>query len=318
MQIYWTDREKNKPPPEAIFSFRPFFSERPIFFQGPCKQIKKLPPHSPPLRIQSRVNLPNREQWIRNVNYILSQKIEKTVLARCQVIKLDRFPDPFSITAALEKKSLGSFLFCVKKGEKAFLGASPERLFSRQGTQLLTEALAGTRRRGATQEEDEKLQNELLSNPKDAREISPVQKFLTNKLAPLCDIPPVFSPIRIHQTQNVQHLYSQGTAVLKQTISDETVLDAIHPTPALCGSPQNQALNLIKKLEPFQRGLYGGVVGWMTQERSDWTVAIRCCFIDGKTVYLFSGAGIVDGSNGADEWEELNCKLNLFNEIFID
>lgn len=317
MQIYWSDREGNPAPDGAIFSCLPFFSNSPVYFESSCEQLKSLPAPSKPLRVNNRSNLPERDQWIKNVDYALSQNIEKVVLARCQVLELEEAPDPFAIAAALKRKAQGAFVFCIKKGNKAFLGASPEKLFSRRNNNLQVEAMAGTRPRGKTKEEDERLQNELLLSNKDLREISPVQTFLKNQLQSLCSTDVLFSPLAIHKTHNVQHLYSQGKALIKTSVSDLKLLKAIHPTPALCGSPQNNAFDLISKLEPFERGLYGGVIGWSDNNTSEWIVGIRSCFIEGKTVRLFSGAGIVKGSTGADEWSELDHKLKLFNKIFI-
>lgn len=305
-------------PPGAIFSCHPFFSNDAVDLKGPFKRVELLPLPSKSLKIKSRINLPSREQWIQIVEKALSQKIEKVVLARCQILELNEPPDPFAIAAALEKNSQGAFVFCLQKKDTAFVGASPERLFARQGNRLITEAMAGTRPRGSTIEEDAALQKELLSCEKDFREIIPVQTFLKNTLCPLCIDTPVFSPIQIYQTNTVQHLYSQIKAELKNPISDDTILRAIHPTPALCGSPQHKAFDLIRQLEPFERGLYGGVIGWSTPEESEWAVAIRACFIQGATVRLFSGAGIVSGSNGAAEWDELDHKLKVFNDIFVD
>jgi menaquinone-specific isochorismate synthase len=316
MQIYWSDREGNPAPDGAVFSCHPFFSDRSLYFQGFCEQLKTLPIPSGPLRVRKRYNLPEKEEWIQNVDYALSQNIEKVVLARCQVLELEEIPDPFAIAATLKTKAEGAFVFCIKKGNKAFVGASPERLFSRKNNILLTEAMAGTRPRGKTEEEDRRLQKEMLLSTKDLREISPIQTFLKRQLKPLCSTDLLFSPLTIHKTHNVQHLYSQGNALLKTSISDLQLLKAIHPTPALCGAPQNDAFNLINKLEPFERGLYGGVIGWSYDHNSEWIVGIRSCFIFDKTVHLFSGAGIVKGSTGADEWDELNHKLKLFNEIF--
>lgn len=318
MKIYWANREKRAAPPGAIFSCRPFFSGGSVDFEGPFERVEKLPLSLGPLKIKNRLNLPSREQWIQMVEKALSQTIEKVVLARCQVLELDAPLDPFAIAATLELKSQGAFVFCLQKGDKAFVGASPERLFARQGNRLITEAMAGTRRRGNTKKEDTTLQKELLGSEKDLREIAPVQTFLKNTLSPLCVETPVFSPIRIYQTNTVQHLYIPIKAELKDPISDDAILRAIHPTPALCGAPQHEAFDLIRQLEPFERGLYGGIIGWSTPEESEWAVAIRSCFIQGTTVRLFSGAGIVSGSNGAAEWDELDHKLKVFDEIFVD
>jgi menaquinone-specific isochorismate synthase len=259
--------------------------------------------------------------WIAGVEKALDliqrKELEKVVLARTCTLELATAPDPFAIAAALKQKAQGAFVFCVQSDTEAFLGATPERLFVRNNREILSEAIAGTRRRGKTASEDENLAAQLLASEKDLREFSPVQTYLHNALSPLCIAPPKFTPISIHQTQNVQHLYSRCSGKLKETATDEEILLNLHPTPALCGTPKNKAYSVIHELEPFERGLYGGAIGWTTPEASEWIVGIRSCFIQGKTATLFSGTGIVEGSDPEEEWDELNQKLKLYEGVFI-
>lgn len=212
---------------------------------------------------------------------------------------------------------MGACLFCIETPEFSFLGATPERLFYREGRQIFIEAVAGTRKRGCNPKEDAALKEELLKSDKDLREIWPVQRFLKEALQPLVEDPVVFSQIRVHETAHVQHLYSQGQARLKKGICDAEIIEKLHPTPALAGFPQNKAKQMIEQLEPFSRGFYGGVFGWTTEERSEWVVAIRCCLIEKKVATLFSGTGIVQGSHSQLEWEELDQKLKLFEGILL-
>ncbi|HSX37256.1 MAG TPA: isochorismate synthase [Chlamydiales bacterium] len=258
-----------------------------------------------------RTFLPTKEEWIANVQKALSKNIEKVVLARCEILDLSESPDPFALTAQLKKKAFGSYVFCFSDEITSFLGATPERLFKKEQNILYSEAMAGTRPAAA-------LKQELLSSPKDLRELRPIQIFLTHSLSPICAQAPVFSPITIHATQNVQHLYSQCRAMLLPNIEDQEILDRIHPTPALCGTPSDQACDLIRQLEPFERGLYGGALGWRWENTSEWIVGIRSCLIRKNKAYLYAGAGIVDGSKAEEEWEELNQKSKVFESLFKD
>ena len=259
--------------------------------------------------------------WIQGVEKALDlirrKELEKVVLARTCTLELETAPDPFAIAAALKAKAQGAFVFCVQSENEAFLGATPERLFVRNHREILSEAIAGTRTRGKTKAEDESLGAQLLSSEKDLREFSPVQVYLKNALSPLCIASPTFTPISIHQTQNVQHLYSKCSGKLKAVATDEEILQSLHPTPALCGTPKDKAFSVIRELEPFERGLYGGAIGWSTPEASEWIVGIRSCLIKGKTATLYSGTGIVEGSDPEEEWDELNQKLKLYDGIFI-
>ncbi len=316
LKVYWSDREGKPAPQNALFHTRSFFPNTPSPFSSASQQITQLPPPGSVV-VKKRQYLPNRADWLESVNCALSNSLEKIVLARCEILELETQPDPFALAASLKKKAQGAYVFCFSENDTAFIGASPERLFYKQGKTLLIEAMAGTRPRGATKIEDEAFSQELSKSAKDLREITPIQIFLQNALSPVCQLTPVFSPISIHKTQNVQHLYSQCSSVLCENISDQDILNRIHPTPALCGTPTNRAFDLIRKLEPFERELYGGALGWSTPDASEWIVGIRSCLIRNKTAYLYTGTGLVEGSNPEEEWEELNHKAKLYEGIFL-
>lgn len=275
----------------------------------------------PPLsfKVLKKTYLPSYDIWKSGVNKTLDlikrKELEKVVLARLCILELESAPDPFAIAAALLQKAKGAFIFCMQTHSESFLGATPERLFARKDRNLISEAIAGTRPRGKTSVQDEYLREKLLGSEKDLREFSPVQIYLQNALSPLCLTPLTFTPISIHQTQNVQHLYSRCSGTLRTSIADEEILSSLHPTPALCGTPTKKAYSLIQELESFDRGLFGGAIGWTTPDASEWIVGIRSCLIKGNIATLFSGTGIVEGSDPEEEWEELNQKLKLYDRI---
>jgi len=320
MNIYWASREGILPPEDARFSCIPFEKDAalPFDFTAPQARVKTLPPPAA-ATVVKRSYLPEKSEWVSSVKSALSLGMPKVVLARCQVLELANRPDPFALTAALQERSKASYVFCFSQGDAAFFGASPERLFYRQGERVYSEAMAGTRPRGKTLEEDDRLGEELLESGKDFRELLPVRQFLEEALSPFCEGPLDFSPVSLHKTQNVQHLYSCCKAVLKNFGSgiDREILSKIHPTPALCGFPSDAAFSLIRKLEPFQRGLYGGALGWSSEGVSEWIVGIRSCLLLGSRAYLYSGTGIVAGSDPEEEWEELNQKGRLYEGIFL-
>lgn len=315
MKVFWSDREGKSPPSHCTFHFRPFYSG--IDFSFSPEFVELPTPKS--YKVLKRTYIPSFEAWKVGVEKALDlircKELEKVVLGRSCMMELSEIPDPFAIAAALKQKAQGAFVFCAQSKTEAFLGASPERLFSRRGKKLLSEAIAGTRPRGKNEMHDEKLRGELLRSLKDLREFTPVQKYLQTALSPFCMNPLTFTPISIHQTPNVQHLYSRCSGTLKETASDEEILSSLHPTPALCGTPTKKAYSLIQELEPFDRGLFGGAIGWTTAEKSEYIVGIRSCVIKGNVATLFSGTGIVEGSDPEKEWEELNQKLKLYDRI---
>jgi len=315
VKFYWSDREGKSPPSGCTLSKRSFSSQ--IQTLSLAKQVELPSPRS--AKVLKQTFFPDRKTWIEKVEKALSlinrKELQKVVLARVCILELDHAPDPFAIASSLKQKAEGAFVFCLQSKTDAFLGATPERLFARKERAIISEAVAGTRRRGKTVEEDEMLQKELLSSSKDLLEFSPVQLHLQNVLSPLCTHSVSFTPISIHKTKNVQHLYTQCTGTLKNSVKDHDIITSLHPTPALCGTPRHKAFSLIQELEPFDRGLYGGVIGWSTPEASEWIVGIRSCLLRGKTATLFSGTGIVEGSNPETEWDELNQKLKLYDGI---
>lgn len=313
--LYWADREGNPPHAHCTFHFRPFDSG--IDFSFSPEYVALPPPCS--FKVLKKTYFPSYKVWKSGVQKALDcirrKELEKVVLSRICVLELASPPDPFAIAAALKQKAQGAFVFCMQTHSESFLGASPERLFIRKDRKLISEAIAGTRPRGKTLVQDERLRKALLESAKDLREFSPVQTYLQSALSPLCVNPLSFTPISVHQTQNVQHLYSRCSGTLKKAVTDEEILSSLHPTPALCGMPTKKAYSLIQELEPFDRGLFGGAIGWTTPESSEWIVGIRSCLIKGNTATLFSGTGIVEGSDPEEEWEELNQKIKLYDRI---
>jgi menaquinone-specific isochorismate synthase len=112
-----------------------------------------------------------------------------------------------------------------------------------------------------------------------------------------------------------QHLRSNVQGSLKRDVDDCMLLSRLHPTPAVGGYPTENALPEIARIEPFNRGWYAGPVGWIGADDAEFAVAIRSGFIEDKTLSLFSGAGIVRGSEPGEEWCELENKIQDFMDI---
>ena len=306
-RIYWRSKEGLSPPPNARFSISPFIPGAPL----PIDEIVHSLPFAKSAQIIHRIDSPNREEWTHAVHRALreidSGNMKKVVLARETTLHLNETVDPFQIAAALPTK--GAALFCVDFGNGAFLGATPERLFRKNGRIVQVEAMASTRRKHQTAAE-------FLTAEKEQREFQFVQHYLDQTLAPFCTAPLLYTPLSTHKTQTVEHLYTRGETALAPNVSEEVVLQALHPTPALCGTPKQAALQWIQESEPFQRGYYGGYLGWSNGAASDYMVAIRCCLLQGRIAKLYTGTGIVAGSDPDAEWDELEAKLSLYKKVF--
>ncbi|MGR3973231.1 MAG: isochorismate synthase [Candidatus Rhabdochlamydia sp.] len=259
-----------------------------------------LPYHLP--SCTKRVDIFSQEEWIASVDAIKQQiennYFQKVVLARQTTLSFDQPLPPYELLKALMSLNSDTTLFMVQlDAQTAFLGATPEMLFSKQEDVITTEALAGTL-----------LTHEPWSR-KEFLEIDAVKVYLQEKLLPYCHalhwMPPTEKTFH-----HLKHLYQELQGQLKPHILAEELIEALHPTPALGGSPSHLVLPYLKDLEPFDRGWYGAPLGVITPSTADIAVGIRSALIQGSQVHLFSGAGIVKESCPLQEWEEINRKID--------
>jgi isochorismate synthase len=196
------------------------------------------------------------------------------------------------------------------RGGKTFLGATPELLARVERGELFSVALAGSVGRGKTPAEAESLAAELLASTKDRHEHALVVGAIRHGLEPLTaqlDIPNVPG---IRRLANIQHLETPIRGKLAAGCGALDVVAALHPTPALGGVPRQPALEFIAANEPTARGWYAAPIGWLDAEgNGTFAVAIRSALVDGDRALLYAGAGIVDGSDPAKEWQETELKF---------
>ncbi len=265
----------------------------------------------------SRRDLPGFATWQENVSAALESfeksLLKKVVLSRKTDFHFSHNLTPLSILKRLKSSSPAAFHFCFQLNEhNAFLGASPERLYSRQHSLIKTEALAGTRPRGATLSEDAELKAQLLNSEKDLREHRFVVDEIQNNLQTFCSTTDIDDQFDVLQLSRVQHLLCRMQGVLQEKVNDGEIIASLHPTPAVGGFPKQTALNLIQEIEPFDRGLFAAPVGWVAKDAAEFAVGIRSGLAQKNKLSLFAGAGIVAGSNSAAEWSEIENKMNCF------
>lgn len=268
----------------------------------------------------SRTDEPGFEVWKKSIARALSAfregRLGKVVLARRADFEFEESLDPALLAGKLEAATPDCFHFYVEpEPGTAFTGASPERLFRREGRTILSEAVAGTRPRGDSETDDEDLREELLKSDKDRAEHAYVRDSIRESLAPLCDALEVdWRTSEMKLTQR-RHLVSGVRGTLREGVSDADILAAMHPTPAVGGYPRDEALREIRALEPFDRGWYAGPIGWIGAEAAEFAVGIRSGLVSGRNLALYSGAGIVSGSVPEDEWAEIEQKIGDFTRI---
>lgn len=235
----------------------------------------------------------------------------KIVLARAQDLTADRPLHPLRMLNGLRQRFPDCYAFSFAHGRgPSFIGASPERLVRVSKGRLETEALAGSIRRGVGASEDAGLASALLRSEKDQREHREVIDDIVARLRPLGIAPEFPAQPQIRRLANVQHLHTPVQAELPATAHVLDVLAAMHPTPAVGGSPREAAVASIRALEGFPRGLYAGALGWLNARGGgEFFVGIRSALVEGAQARVFAGAGIVAGSAPDKEFAETELKF---------
>ncbi|PPK62593.1 isochorismate synthase [Actinokineospora auranticolor] len=243
-----------------------------------------------------------------------SGDLRKVVLAR----RLDLVAaEPIAVrdlVRALAARDPRGHTFAVDLGDRTLLGTSPELLVRRSGRLVLSNPLAGSRPRSDDPVHDGRNATALLGSAKDRREHRVVVAAVADALAPFCRELTVPDEPELLPTRTMWHLSTRVSGVLADP--DTSALDlaaALHPTPAVCGTPTADARRVIGALEPFDRGFYTGVVGWSDATGDgEWIIALRCGEARGATLRLFAGAGLVPGSDPDEELAETGAKLRTF------
>lgn len=267
--------------------------------------------------ILSRDDLPDKQQWAELVDLSIEYKslIPKVVLSRQTELICNPMIDHCDLLHQWQQANPISFHFSFQFcKDSVFIGCSPERLFSRQDNNLQTEALAGTVNRGNDKKEDQALLHSLLNDKKNTHENHLVQEFIITNLKRL-KAQVSWDKAHVMQLNNVQHLCVPIHAHLKAQTTDAEILYKLHPTPAVGGCPKLPAMQFINDREPYLRGWYAGTVGYISEKKSDFSVAIRCALINQNSIKLFAGAGIVTGSIAEQEWQELDNKIATILKI---
>lgn len=276
--------------------------------------VDAVPEEAKSYRVLHHNRLPDVHAWSRMLQSTLDRiacgEMAKVVLVNQTMLDLDRKADAWDLLKNLRVSGNGSFLFGFQPSPDAvFIGASPERLFLRTGREIQTEAVAGTRRRGTTPSEDGELTADLLQSDKDRREQEMVTAFIRESLESLAASLDSNSQPSVMKLAQLQHLYTPMRGNLKEGVSNASLLNALHPTPAVGGYPRAAALDAIRNLKSFDRGWYAGPVGWVGADACEFAVGIRSLLVRGNSILLVAGAGIVEGSTPEEEWLEIEQKL---------
>ncbi|GHC83311.1 isochorismate synthase [Nocardiopsis terrae] len=260
-----------------------------------------------------------RQEWMDavagTVGRIRAGELEKAVLARDAIA---RAQSPVDVRVLLERLRT-RFPSCFTFSVAGMVGATPELLLRREGDQLTSLVLAGTRPRGEDAESDRRLGQEMMASAKDVEEHGLAVDSLRAALEPLAAELAVPAWPHLLGLANVQHLATRVHARLAPGVSALDAVAALHPTAAVGGTPTETAMRLIGEVEGMDRGGYTGPVGWLDGAgNSEWGIALRCARVDGSSARLYAGGGIVAGSDPAAEAAETESKFRVMREALAD
>jgi menaquinone-specific isochorismate synthase len=236
-----------------------------------------------------------------------SDTLRKVVLAREAVVTADRDFDVAGLVARLRSAYPGCYVFSVD----GFVGASPELLVSRHGDVVRSHPMAGTAPRGGDPAADGRLAARLLASTKNREEHQITIDMVHDTLLPWSSYLDYEAEPSVVAVANVQHLATLVEGRLSEPAPSVTQLvAALHPTPAVCGDPRQEALTFIAANERLDRRRYTGTVGWVdARGNGSWAVSIRCAEIDGPVARVCAGNGIVADSDPETELAETRLKL---------
>ena len=275
-------------------------------------------PHKGEISVCSNIS---KEQYMENVKtakeYIRNGDIFQVVLS--QRFEVENPPDPFDVYRVLRAANPSPYLFYFKLKDYSIAGASPEMLVNVTKGIVTTKPLAGTIVRGKTEEEDERLEQVLLSDPKERAEhtmlvdlgrndVGKVSKFGTVEVTKF---------MQVEKYSKVMHIMSDVKGILREDLTAVDALMSVLPAGTLSGAPKVRAMEIIDELENKRRGLYGGTVGYLGFDGNiDTCIAIRTILFKNNKAYVQAGAGIVADSEPEKEFRETENKaLGAVNAI---
>ena len=252
-----------------------------------------------------------QQQVSQAITEIKSGRLEKVVLARDLTANSTSEINVNDLLQRLEIDYPSTWVFLVD----GLIGATPELLVRLSKSMITSRVLAGTIQKTGNEERDLALAASLAKSSKDLEEHEYAVKSVADSLAPFCSSTNVpESPFVLHLS-NVMHLATDVTGVLNDSTKQAdifTLIENLHPSAAVCGTPTEDAKKLISELEQMNRSRYAGPVGWIDANNDgEIAIALRCGLLSNqnKSIRIFAGCGIVAGSDPVTEYAESQAKL---------
>jgi anthranilate synthase component 1 len=266
-----------------------------------------------PVRERARHNMDRAAYDVmieRAKAYIRAGDIFQVVLS--QRVEVETGVHPFTLYRAMRTVNPSPFMFYLQLGDEQVVGASPEALIRLDGGTLTTHPIAGTRRRGAAEEEDVALEADLLADEKERAEHVMLVDLARNDIGRVATPGTVRVPVllRTERFSHVIHLVSHVTGELREGLSAVDALRACFPAGTVSGAPKIRAMEIIAELEPDRRGFYAGCSGYLAYSGNmDMALSLRTVAVRDGTVIMQAGGGIVFDSTADFEYQETLNKL---------
>lgn len=298
----------------------PFDADRPGRFAVPAEVVWDVPRAAGAPRVGAPAWRPGDDPQYRSAVEAALRGIEagmlrKLVLARAVDLTADDDIDTAVVRDELDRRTSLGYTFDVDLGPDTgrMVGSSPELLVSVTDGLLRSQPLAGSTERRADDAEDRAARDRLLASTKDLAEHRLVVDAMREALAPYVTQLDVPEHPGIVATPHLWHLGTTITGRVRTGVTSLQLAYALHPTPAVCGVPTTTAADLVKILEPVDRGFYSGFVGWMdARGDGEWVLALRCGLVRGASLRAYAGAGVVAASTPRSELHETEVKLRTF------
>jgi anthranilate synthase component 1 len=249
--------------------------------------------------------------------YIVEGDVMQVVLS--QRMTIDYAEPPIDLYRALRCLNPSPYMYHLHLGDTHVVGSSPEILTRLEDEQVTVRPIAGTRPRGATREQDEALEKELLADPKECAEHLMLIDLGRNDAGRVSKTGTVelTDKMVIERYSHVMHIVSNVTGELKPGLDAIDVLEATFPAGTVSGAPKIRAMQIIDELEPVKRGIYSGAVGYLSWSGNlDTAIAIRTAVIKDGKLSIQAGAGIVHDSVPENEWAEtMNKGRAIFKAV---
>jgi anthranilate synthase component 1 len=292
-------------------------------------------------RVQEIIEVAKKSYDIGNIEFkfknhhYTKEEYEKMVIAAKEKIKAGEIfqsvisnareyeisGDKLSIYKTLREMNPSPYMYHLKLNELEIIGSSPEMLVRVEGRNVETYPIAGTRKRGATREEDEKLEIELLEDEKELAEHLMLVDLARNDVGKVSKFDSVNVPeyMTVKKFSHVQHIVSRVTGILREDMTAVDAFGSMFPAGTVSGAPKIRAMEIINELEGISRGPYAGALGYFSVNgNADFAITIRTLICNGNHAKIQAGAGIVHDSNPENEYYECESKARaIINALEI-